>query len=142
MDVSGGRRMLSSILSPVFSSTLGVSSDSSWIVSASDRPRGSWDSEAGPQVTLGARTPGLLDTIAVQLFLNVCRASDLAVCAGCRTPYVRRQKPPRGRRTYCERCRKNGVARRHASAAWSREHPDYFKEYRQHKKREQAKEGR
>jgi hypothetical protein len=63
----------------------------------------------------GGNSP-LFGAIAVQLALAVCGAEGFAVCDGCKNPHAPSRKPRSGERTYCKRCRREGVPQKHASA--------------------------
>jgi hypothetical protein len=59
----------------------------------------------------------LFAAIALQLALVVADADSLFVCSGCAVPYVRpreRKRPKSGWANYCDRCSKQGVAKRRA----------------------------
>ena len=100
-----------------------------WLELGDVRPTVSWDS-AHPELLLSSAplTPPLFGVLASQLALAVARANVLAQCSGCSRLYARPRKPQRGRRNYCNTCRKNGVPARDAQRTWREEHPNGRKE--------------
>ena len=63
-----------------------------------------------PEIRFDAGTYGLL---AVQLAIAIGRVGDVAVCSGCRKPYIREgRRPQRNRRNWCVDCQTTVAARR------------------------------
>ena len=85
-----------------------------WLGDAGIRLALNW---SGLEPILTLTGGGLLGALGVQL-LSAVTANNLAVCSGCRMPYLRKgRKPQAGRHNFCLEC-KNEVANRLHVRKW------------------------
>ena len=109
-----------------------------WLGDAGVRLELNW-SGGEPELTLTGG--GVFGALGVQLLTAVTHHS-LAVCSGCRKPYLRKaRKPKQGERNFCPDCGSK-VASRLRQLDWRKGDPDHRKNKgRHHAPRKHAEEG-